>query len=77
MTVSSVPRQTTKPFPPGVHAPTVTFFLPDGDRQEIDWETQERHLEFLVKSGIHGSKFTLIYTIVCHYRQTGTDIKQL
>ena len=40
----------------GVHAPTVTFFLPDGDRQEIDWATQDAHLEFLVKSGVHGSK---------------------
>lgn len=45
----------TKAFPPGLHAPSVTFFLPDGDRQEIDWETQERHLDYLVKSGVHGS----------------------
>ena len=45
----------TKAYPPGLHAPSVTFFLPDGDRQEIDWATQEKHLNYLVKSGVHGS----------------------
>ncbi|KAF2744143.1 aldolase [Sporormia fimetaria CBS 119925] len=45
--------QQKKPFPPGIHGPAVTFFKED-ERQEIDWETQERHLEFMVKSGLHG-----------------------
>lgn len=44
----------TKAYPPGLHAPSVTFFLPDGVRQEIDWATQEKHLDYLVRSGVHG-----------------------
>lgn len=44
-----------KSYPPGIHAPSVTFFQ-DNDLQEIDWTTQEKHLEFLVTSGVHGSK---------------------
>lgn len=46
-----------KAYPPGLHAPSVTFFLPDGDRQEIDWATQEKHLDYLVKSGVSGSTY--------------------
>ncbi|KAK2767701.1 hypothetical protein FQN54_003859 [Arachnomyces sp. PD_36] len=42
-----------KPFPPGIHVPSLTFFKKDA-RQEIDWELQERHLEFLISSGLHG-----------------------
>lgn len=45
-----------KSYPPGIHAPTVTFFL-QGDQQEIDWATQEKHLAYLVKAGVHGSMF--------------------
>lgn len=55
MTANGTSRQAKRAYPPGIHAPTVTFFLPDGDRQEIDWATQEKHLEYLVKSGVHGS----------------------
>lgn len=47
---------TIKSFPPGIHAPSLTFFQND-EQQEIDWATQERHLEFLVTSGVHGSTF--------------------
>lgn len=54
MTANGNSRQVKRAYPPGIHAPTVTFFLPDGDRQEIDWATQEKHLEYLVKSGVHG-----------------------
>ncbi|KAI1612749.1 hypothetical protein EDD37DRAFT_678968 [Exophiala viscosa] len=43
----------SKAFPPGIHAPSVTFFEDDA-KQDIDWTTQENHLEFLVKSGVHG-----------------------
>ncbi|KFZ08825.1 hypothetical protein V502_09139 [Pseudogymnoascus sp. VKM F-4520 (FW-2644)] len=42
-----------KAYPPGIHAPSVTFFL-QGEQQEIDWETQEKHLAYLVKAGVHG-----------------------
>ena len=44
---------TSKPYPPGIHVPSLTFFDAT-TRQEIDWETQEKHLNFLVKSGVHG-----------------------
>ena len=45
----------SKPFPPGIHVPSLTWFA-DDKNQEIDWDTQNKHLEFLVKSGVHGSK---------------------
>lgn len=48
--------QTTKSYPPGIHAPSVTFFKKT-EQQEIDWVTQGQHLEFLVKSGVQGSRF--------------------
>lgn len=40
-------------YPPGIHVPSLTFFL-DDDRQEIDWQTQAEHIAFLAKSGVHG-----------------------
>lgn len=40
-------------YPPGIHVPSLTFF-DDSKRQEIDWDTQNKHLSFLVQSGIHG-----------------------
>lgn len=44
-----------KAFPPGVHVPSLTWF--DGTaQQEIDWNTQKTHFEFLIKSGLHGSE---------------------
>jgi dihydrodipicolinate synthase/N-acetylneuraminate lyase len=49
-------QQLTKSFLHGIHGPAVTFFKED-ERQEVDWETQSRHLEFMVKSGLHGSMF--------------------
>jgi 4-hydroxy-2-oxoglutarate aldolase len=45
----------TKTFPPGIHVPTLTWFE-DTPTQEIDWDLQKQHLEFLVNSGIQGSK---------------------
>ncbi|KAH7360342.1 hypothetical protein BKA65DRAFT_523382 [Rhexocercosporidium sp. MPI-PUGE-AT-0058] len=42
-----------KPFPPGVHVPSLTWFLDDSN-QEIDWDTQRKHLSFLIESGLHG-----------------------
>ncbi|KAI0013848.1 dihydrodipicolinate synthetase [Xylariaceae sp. FL0662B] len=40
-------------FPPGIHAPSFTFFTTDA-RQEIDWHTQDAHLSYLIKSGLQG-----------------------
>lgn len=55
LTMGSMPAK-GRPYPPGVHVPSLTWF--EGtSRQEIDWTVQKRHLEFLVKSDIHGSKF--------------------
>ncbi|KAG4428441.1 hypothetical protein IFR05_016079 [Cadophora sp. M221] len=42
-----------KPFPPGVHVPSLTWFLDDAN-QEIDWDTQRKHISFLIESGLHG-----------------------
>ncbi|CCG82020.1 Dihydrodipicolinate synthetase family protein [Taphrina deformans PYCC 5710] len=43
----------SKSYPPGIHVPSLTFF-DASQRQEIDWRTQQQHLEFLVQSGVHG-----------------------
>lgn len=40
-------------YPPGIHVPSLTFF-DSSPRQEIDWDTQRKHLAFLITSGIHG-----------------------
>ncbi|KAF2176573.1 aldolase [Zopfia rhizophila CBS 207.26] len=40
-------------FPPGIHVPSLTFFT-SSSRQEIDWELQDAHFEFLISSGLHG-----------------------
>ncbi|KAK8063090.1 4-hydroxy-2-oxoglutarate aldolase [Apiospora hydei] len=50
--VSSSPSA-PRPFPPGVHVPSLTWFRND-KTQEIDWDVQTKHLEFLVSSGLHG-----------------------
>ncbi|KAJ5690274.1 hypothetical protein N7462_004666 [Penicillium macrosclerotiorum] len=42
-----------QPYPRGIHVPCLTWFKAD-TAQSIDWELQERHLEFLVSSGLHG-----------------------
>ncbi|KAL2209361.1 dihydrodipicolinate synthetase [Sarocladium strictum] len=40
-------------FPPGVHVPSLTWF--EGTKEQgIDWTVQGQHLNFLVKSGLHG-----------------------
>lgn len=61
---SVTPKPTMKSFPPGIHAPSVTFFK-DDERQEVDWATQERHLEFLITSGVHGGMFFLPFFWMC------------
>lgn len=40
-------------YPPGIHGPSVTFFQ-DTVQQEIDWDTQEKHFEFMIQH-LHGS----------------------
>jgi 4-hydroxy-2-oxoglutarate aldolase len=45
----------SKPFPPGIHVPSLTWFN-DDKTQEIAWDVQTKHLEFLISSGLHGSK---------------------
>lgn len=52
-------QHVVKPFPPGIHVPSLTWFG-DDDSQEIDWDLQERHLNFLITSGLHGSKRTSV-----------------
>ncbi len=46
----------SKPFPPGIHVPSLTWFADDGagGPQAIDWEVQRAHLSFLAASGLHG-----------------------
>ncbi|KAK1243134.1 hypothetical protein MKX07_003762 [Trichoderma sp. CBMAI-0711] len=46
-------QQAARPFPPGIHVPSLTWFTND-DSQEIDWDLQERHLGFVIRSGLHG-----------------------
>ncbi|KAK2053862.1 dihydrodipicolinate synthetase [Colletotrichum caudatum] len=43
----------TESFPAGIHVPSLTWFGDDAG-QEIDWHVQTKHIEFLVKSGLHG-----------------------
>lgn len=50
-----------KPFPPGVHVPSLTWFR-DTANQEIDWDVQQKHLSFLIESGLHGSMFSVIFS---------------
>ncbi|GAM90417.1 hypothetical protein ANO11243_084600 [Dothideomycetidae sp. 11243] len=40
-------------YPPGIHVPSLTFFS-NTKTQEIDWDVQEQHFEFLISNGVHG-----------------------
>ncbi|KAJ9646271.1 hypothetical protein H2204_000934 [Knufia peltigerae] len=42
-----------KTFPPGVYAPSLTWFSDDKE-QSIDWDTQSKHLTYLIESGLTG-----------------------
>lgn len=44
-----------KAYPPGIHVPALTWFADDAS-QEIDWDLQKKHIEFLISSGLDGSK---------------------
>lgn len=53
---SGIASQTTtmsKPALEGIHVPSLTFFS-TSSTQEIDWDTQTKHLRFLIASGVHG-----------------------
>lgn len=43
----------SKPALEGIHVPSLTFFS-SSSKQGIDWDTQKRHLRFLITSGVHG-----------------------
>lgn len=49
-------------YPPGIHVPSLTWFK-DNARQDIDWETQKKHIEFVINGGVHGSKHDLSLTV--------------
>lgn len=53
--------------------PCLTFFKDDA-RQEIDWELQDRHFDFLVDSGLHGSKYFPTPLPIHRRRPTATVI---
>jgi 4-hydroxy-2-oxoglutarate aldolase len=42
-------------YQPGVHVPSVTWFGDDA-RQNIDWDVQTKHFDFLIKSGVTGGE---------------------
>ncbi|EWZ46542.1 hypothetical protein FOCG_11544 [Fusarium oxysporum f. sp. radicis-lycopersici 26381] len=44
---------TSKSFPGGIHVPSLTWFANDAS-QEIDWDVQKKHIEFLINSGLDG-----------------------
>lgn len=54
--MGSIAVQTSsRAYPGGIHVPSLTWFE-GSEEQRIDWELQEKHLRFLVDSGLHGSK---------------------
>jgi hypothetical protein len=65
----------TMAFPGGIHVPSLTFFNND-NRQEIDWELQERHFEFLITSGLHGSEYFGGVLCIANFRQTDSARSQ-
>jgi 4-hydroxy-2-oxoglutarate aldolase len=50
---SGISTSSSGPALKGIHVPSLTFFT-TSDKQEIDWETQTKHLRFLISSGVHG-----------------------
>ncbi|KAI8713482.1 hypothetical protein NCS52_01292900 [Fusarium sp. LHS14.1] len=51
--MGSIATTKAKSFPPGIHVPCLTWFANDAN-QEIDWDLQKKHIEFLVNSGLDG-----------------------
>ena len=51
-------------YPPGIHPPSLTWFK-DNENQDIDWDLQKKHLQFLIESGVHGGMcFTTCWPVV-------------
>ncbi|KAL6862082.1 hypothetical protein J3F83DRAFT_762783 [Trichoderma novae-zelandiae] len=50
---ADIRAQAARPFPPGIHVPSLTWFNNDAS-QEVDWDLQERHLNFVISSDLHG-----------------------
>ncbi|KAF7563590.1 hypothetical protein G7046_g532 [Stylonectria norvegica] len=51
--MGSIAANKSKAYPPGIHVPSLTWFGSDAN-QEIDWDLQKKHLEFLITSGLDG-----------------------
>jgi dihydrodipicolinate synthase/N-acetylneuraminate lyase len=51
--MGSIESSAPRPFPPGIHVPSLTWFKND-DEQEVDWDLQRQHIEFLVDSELDG-----------------------
>ncbi|RSL38879.1 hypothetical protein CEP53_014504 [Fusarium sp. AF-6] len=51
--MGSIATTKGKSFPHGIHVPCLTWFANDAN-QEIDWDLQKKHIEFLVNSGLDG-----------------------
>ncbi|POR32532.1 Putative 4-hydroxy-2-oxoglutarate aldolase, mitochondrial [Tolypocladium paradoxum] len=51
--MDSISATKGKAYPPGVHVPCLTWFSNSAD-QEIDWDLQKTHIEFLIRSGLDG-----------------------
>lgn len=49
----------SRSFPPGIHAPSLTWFKNDAN-QELDWDLQKKHIEFLISSGLDGGMCTFL-----------------
>lgn len=72
--MGSINTSTAKAYPPGIHVPSLTWF---GQDQEIDWDLQRRHIEFLVSSGLDGGMFfpylVRTYWLICIVVIAGTN----
>ena len=55
--MGSITNGERKAYPPGIHVPCLTWFA-NGANQEVEWDLQRKHLEFLISSGLDGSKCT-------------------
>ena len=53
--MGSITNGERKAYPPGIHVPCLTWFA-NGAKQEVELDLQRKHLEFLISSGLDGSK---------------------
>lgn len=45
--------QATKGYLSGIHVPSLTWFK-NNDAQDVDWDLQRKHLEFVIGAGLEG-----------------------